>query len=63
MPAKSEAQRRLFGAARGVQKGTTKPSKVSGAARKIARTVPAHKVREFAGKSEESVTPLGQITR
>ena len=46
--AKSPAQQRLFGMAHAVQKGELSPSKVGGAVKKIAKTVSADDVEDFA---------------
>ena len=50
MPAKSEAQRRLFGIALGMKRGTT-PKTPGTAAAKIAEGLSESKIREYAKKS------------
>lgn len=47
-PARSEAQRRLFGAALGVKRGSTPRGRVSKKIRRIAETMEEGKLREFA---------------
>jgi hypothetical protein len=56
MPAKSKAQRKLFGIARGIQKGEIQPDEVSGAAAKIAKGVSSSEVDKFA-KTKEAGLP------
>lgn len=46
MPAKSKAQRRLFGIALSIKRGKT-PASYSKEASKIASSLPEHKIREF----------------
>jgi hypothetical protein len=52
MPAKSEKQANLFRIVRGLQTGKIKPSKVSGKARKMARTIKPSSVKHFTRVKE-----------
>lgn len=47
MPAKSEKQRKFFGAVMGAKKGQ---SKVSGAAKKVAKDMPKKEIKKFLKK-------------
>lgn len=53
--AKSKAQQRLFGMARAVQKGELSPSKVGGDVKKIAKTVSAKDVEDFASTKHKKL--------
>ena len=48
MPATSKAQQRFMGIVHGLQKGTTKPSDVSGAAKKAAKSMKKKSAKDFA---------------
>ena len=48
MPATSKAQQKFMGIVHGLQKGTIKPSDVSGAAKKVAKTMKKKSAKDFA---------------
>ena len=48
MPATSKAQQKFMGIVHGIQKGTIKPSDVSGAAKKVAKTMKKKSAKDFA---------------
>jgi len=56
MPAKSKAQRRLFGVAKALKKGELSPDEVSGAASDIAKNVSSSDIDKFA-KTKEAGLP------
>lgn len=49
-PARSERQRRLFGTALAVKRGRRSPRSVTGAARRLARTLPERTLKKYAKK-------------
>ena len=53
--AKSKEQQRLFGMAHAIQKGELSPSKVGGAAKKIAKTVDPEDVEDFASTKHKGL--------
>jgi len=52
MPAKSAAQRRLFGIALAIKRGKT-PASYSKAAARMARTMSTQQLRDFAKKTKK----------
>ena len=48
MPAQSKQQQKFMGIVHGLQKGTIKPSDVSGAAKKVAKTMKKKSAKDFA---------------
>jgi len=55
MPAKSKAQRRLFGIAKAVKSGKLSPDEVSGAALNIAKNLSSKEIDKFAKTKEKNL--------
>jgi len=55
MPATSKAQQKFMGIVHGLQKGTIKPSDVSGAAKKVAKTMKKKSAKDFASTKHDDL--------
>ena len=55
MPAVSKAQQKFMGIVHGLQKGTVKPSKVSGKVKKVAKSMKKKSAKDFASTKHKGL--------